>query len=67
METRENERVEFKKTTGELKESIVSLAAMLNKCGQGTVYFGIKNNGEICGQQIGAQTTQDIPVRLRTN
>lgn len=65
METRENERVEFKKTTGELKESIVSLAAMLNKCGQGTVYFGIKNNGEICGQQIGAQTTQDISREIK--
>lgn len=32
----ETELVEFKKTTGELKEGIVSLASTLNKNGKGT-------------------------------
>ena len=42
MENRENEHVEFKKSTGELKEAMISLVSMLNKCGYGTVYFGVK-------------------------
>lgn len=65
MENRENEFTEFKKTTGELKEGIISLASMLNKSGYGTVYFGIKNNGEVSGQQIGDQTTQDISREIK--
>ena len=65
MENRENEHVEFKKSTGELKEAMISLVSMLNKCGYGTVYFGVKNNGEIVGQQIGALTTQDISREIK--
>ncbi len=65
MDNRENEHTEFKKSTSELKESIISLVSMLNKCGYGTVYFGIKNNGEIVGQQIGEQTTQDISREIK--
>lgn len=45
----ESEKLEFKKGTGELEEGVISLAAMLNKHGDGTVYFGVKNNGEIIG------------------
>jgi len=37
----ETELVEYKKTTGELKEGIVSLASMLNKNGKGILYFGV--------------------------
>jgi ATP-dependent DNA helicase RecG len=66
IENRENEHTEFKKSTSELKESIISLVSMLNKGGYGTVYFGIKNNGEIVGQQIGEQTTQDISREIKT-
>ena len=66
MENRENEHVEFKKSTGELKEGMVSLVSMLNKNGQGTVYFGVKNNGEIVGQQLGALTTQDVSREIKT-
>ncbi len=65
MDNRENEHIEFKKSTGELKEAMISLVSMLNKCGYGTVYFGIKNNGEIVGQQIGALTTQDISREIK--
>ncbi len=56
----ETELVEFKKTTGELKEGIVSLASMLNKNGKGTLYFGVRNDGEILGQQIGDRTLREI-------
>ncbi|MCM1296534.1 MAG: putative DNA binding domain-containing protein [Muribaculaceae bacterium] len=57
---RETEFVEFKKTTGELKEGIISLASMLNKNGKGTLYFGVRNDGEVVGQQIGDRTMRDI-------
>ena len=52
----ETEKVEFKKSTGELKEGIISLSSMLNKNGYGTLYFGVKNNGDIVGQSIGDST-----------
>lgn len=39
---REDERTEFKKTTDELNEAMVSVSAMLNKHKQGKVYESIK-------------------------
>ena len=56
----ETEEVEFKKSTGELKEGIISLTSMLNKNGKGTLYFGVKNDGAVIGQQIGDNTLRDI-------
>ena len=40
----ETESLEFKKTTGEIREGIISLSSMLNKNGYGTLYFGVKDN-----------------------
>lgn len=57
---RENEFTEFKLTTGELHDSVKSISAILNKHGYGTIYFGVKNNGEIVGQQVGESTERDI-------
>lgn len=45
----ENEVIEFKKTTSELKEGIISIASILNKHGSGKLYFGIKDNGDVIG------------------
>ena len=56
----ETENVEFKKTTGELREGIISLSSMLNKNGYGTLYFGVRDNGEVIGQQIGDRTLREI-------
>lgn len=56
----ETELVEFKKTTGELKEGMISLASMLNKNGKGVLYFGVRNDGEVLGQQIGDRTMREI-------
>ena len=56
----ENETLEFKKSTVELKEAIISLSAMLNKSGYGLLYFGVKNNGQTVGQEIGQDTLKDI-------
>lgn len=56
----ETETVEFKKSTGELREGIVSICSMLNKNGYGTLYFGVKDNGDIVGQQIGDRTLREV-------
>ncbi len=56
----ETEQIEFKKTTAELKEGIISLASMLNKHGAAKLYFGVENNGDVRGQQIGENTLRDI-------
>ena len=65
IEKRESETVEFKKSTHELKESIISISSMLNKSGFGKVYFGIKNDGTIFGQEIGKNTTSDISKAIK--
>ena len=56
----ETETVEFKKSTSELKEGVASIAAMLNKNGYGTLYFGVKNNGDVCGMQVADTTLREI-------
>src|SRR5690554_5888150 len=57
---RETETVEFKQTTGDLNNALKTVSAMLNKNGYGTIYFGVKNNGDVVGQQISDSTTRDI-------
>ncbi len=56
----ENEQTEFKKSTGELKEGVISIASILNKHGSGELYFGVKNNGDVIGQDISDATLRDI-------
>ena len=57
---KETEQIEFKKSTGELKEGVISIASMLNKHGSCELYFGVKNDGETIGQQIGNDTLREI-------
>ena len=60
MKFKENETIELKKSTSELKEAIISISSILNKHGKGTVYFGIEDDGKVVGQQIGKSTVKDI-------
>ncbi len=53
---KETEVLEFKKSTSELKEAIISISSILNKHQKGTLYFGVKDNGDVCGQEIGKDT-----------
>ena len=57
---KETEVLEFKKTTGELKEACISAVAMLNKHNCGEIYFGIRNDGEVLGQQVTEKTLRDV-------
>jgi ATP-dependent DNA helicase RecG len=56
----ESERLEFKKTTAELNEAVVSIAAILNKQGSGELYFGVNNDGTPLGMDISDKTLRDI-------
>ena len=62
----ESEKVEFKKTTAELKDAMKDISAMLNKHGEGTLYFGVKPTGEVVGQQITANTLNDVATHIKT-
>ena len=63
----ENEVIEFKKTTGELKEGIISIVAILNKHQSGKLYFGIKDNGEIIGQEVSSKTIREVSKAISEN
>ncbi|MDD5655664.1 MAG: ATP-binding protein [Elusimicrobia bacterium] len=60
----ESETLEFKKSTGELKEAVVSAASILNKHHGGELYFGIKNDGTVTGQAVSGQTLRDVSRAL---
>lgn len=63
----ENEVIEFKKTTGELKEGIISIVSILNKHKSGKLYFGIKDNGEIIGQDVSSKTIREVSKTISEN
>ena len=64
---KENEYVEFKRSSSELKEGIQSICAILNKHKKGTLFFGVKNNGDVVGQQIGDETLNQISRDITVN
>lgn len=56
----ESETTELKKSLAELKQGLVSLAAMLNKHGQAELWFGIAPNGKAVGLEINEKTLRDV-------
>ncbi len=56
----ETETLEFKKSTGELKEAVISIVAILNKHQKGELYFGVLNDGTPKGQTVSDKTLRDI-------
>lgn len=60
MQFEESEILELKRSTSELKEGIVSIAAILNKHQRGDLYFGIRNDGAVVGQMVNDKTIRDI-------
>ena len=64
---KETETLEFKKTTGEMKEAMISISSILNKHGIGTLYFGVKPNGDVCGQDISESSLRDVSRAVYEN
>ncbi len=64
---KETETLEFKKSTGELKEAMVSISSILNTHGIGTIYFGVKPNGEAVGQNVSETSLRDVSRTVYEN
>lgn len=61
----ESEKIEFKKSTSELVEGVISLSSMLNKHNEATLYFGVKNNGDVIGQKdLNENTLRDVSRKI---
>lgn len=60
----ETDSLEFKRSTGELRQAMESLCGFANQAG-GRVLFGVTNTGRIIGQQIADTTLQDIACELQ--
>ncbi|MEA1962718.1 MAG: ATP-binding protein [Patescibacteria group bacterium] len=67
MQFKESENLELKKSTSELKEAIIAIAAILNKHQKGKLYFGIKNNGDVVGQEVSEQTIRNISKSISSH
>jgi len=61
---KESELLEFKETTNELDDALCDMSAILNKHGRGVLYFGVKNNGDVIGFNIGQDTQRDISRKI---
>ncbi len=64
---KESENIEFKKSTSQLKKSMDDICSILNKNGEGVLYFGIKPDGEVCGQDITDKTLNDVAEEIKTS
>jgi ATP-dependent DNA helicase RecG len=60
----ENERMEFKATTGQRSQAAKTVCALLNNLG-GYVVFGVTDKGVIEGQKVAAGTLESIARELR--
>lgn len=60
----ENETREFKKTTGEISEGIVSIVSILNKHQHGELFFGIKKDGTSFKFEITDSTLRDVSRKI---
>lgn len=60
MQFKESEIIELKKSTSEINEAIIAIAAMLNKHKKGLVLFGIRNDGVVIGQNVSEKTLRDV-------
>lgn len=60
----ESSSLEFKSTTNQLKSAFETICAFLNGKG-GTVLIGVKNDGQIIGQDVSDNTRQEIAREIK--
>ena len=61
---REDEYTEFKKTTAELNDAMISVSSILNKHRKGKIYFGLTNNGKPYKLTITDSTLRDVSRKI---
>jgi ATP-dependent DNA helicase RecG len=59
----EGSQLEFKRSTGELREALHTVCAFLNADG-GKVLFGVRPDGALVGQEVSDKTLRDIAQAL---
>ena len=59
----EDETLEFKRSTGELRSGMQALVALLNHRG-GRVLFGVETDGRIVGQHVSDRTLEDVAAEV---
>jgi len=62
---KESETIEFKETLTQLKRGVISIVSMLNKHQKGKLIFGIKDDGNGKGIDIGKNTLREISKTIR--
>ena len=61
----ETETLEFKRSTGELKEAVHSICAILNKHQCGELYFGVKTDGTVIGQVVTEESLREVSQKIK--
>ncbi len=61
----ETETLEFKKSTGELKEAMHSICAILNKHQHGELYFGVRPDGTPIGQVVTEESLREVSQKIK--
>lgn len=56
---RESESIELKRGLAELKDGLISIAAILNKHGAGELWFGVRSDGIMVGLDVSEKTLRD--------
>jgi len=56
MLLKESETVELKRSTAELKQALIAMSTILNRHGDGEIYFGVRDDGIVVGQDASKQT-----------
>jgi len=62
--TKETEILEFKKSTSEMKNAIISIVSILNKHKKGKLIFGLNSKGNVFGQEVSEKTLRDISQKI---
>jgi len=60
----ESDILEFKSSTANLTAGMQTVCAFLNSLRGGTIIFGVKDDGQIVGQEITDKTRKDIAIEL---
>ncbi len=61
----ESETEEFKLSMSQMDKGIRSLTAMLNRHNYGTVYFGVDDNGNVIGLELGKDSLMELRNRIK--
>ena len=61
----ESDRLEFKRSTANLREGVKTACAMLNGRAPGFVLFGVNDRGEVVGQHVTTRTLEEVANQLR--